>query len=96
MIRLNLSNKTNKALTGNWGTGENGHLFQGNNSLILRKTKTILGNRVNKKTNFRGTKELDNLFQGNKGTGTFLGASLIQCRFDDRLFAQYCRLLMAL
>ena len=34
------------------------------------------------KTNFRGTEELDNFYQGNKGAVTFLGASLMQCRFD--------------
>ena len=37
--------------------------------------KTILRNRDHKKTNFdeQGTAEQVNLFQGNKGTGTFLG-----------------------
>ena len=35
---------------------------QGNKGQILRGTKTILGNREHKKTNFR--------FLGNKGTGT--------------------------
>ena len=41
--------------------------FEGN-----RGTKTILGNREHKKTNFRffwETGEQANLFQGNKGTG---------------------------
>ena len=36
---------------------------------ILRRTKTKLGNRENKKTNFEGTEEQANLFQRNKGTG---------------------------
>ena len=49
------------------GTGEQRSNFEGN-----RGTKTILGNREHKKTNFRffGTGEQANLFQGNKGTGT--------------------------
>ena len=60
------------------GTGEQRSNFEGN-----RGTKTILGNRKHKKTNFRflgnrGTSqfisgEQANLFQGNKGTGTPLG-----------------------
>ena len=36
---------------------------------ILRGSKTILGNREHKKTNFEGTEEQANLFQRNKGTG---------------------------
>ena len=45
---------------------------QGNKGQILRGTKTILGNREHKKTNFDfwGTGEQANLFQGNKGTST--------------------------
>ena len=53
---------------GFWGTGEQGHLFQGNRGTkkgqILRGTKTILGNREHKKTNFR--------FLGNRGTSQFI------------------------
>ena len=66
------------------GEQGNGHLFQVNNTLILRKiwNKDNIGNRENKNTNFRGTEELDNLYQGNKGTGTFLGASLLHGRYD--------------
>ena len=47
------------------GTGKQRPNFEGN-----RGTKTIFGNRENKKTNFRfwGKGEQDNLFQGNKGT----------------------------
>ena len=63
---------------GFWGTGETGHLFQGNRGTKAkllgeqgnRGTKTILGNREHKKIDFWGTGEHANLFQGNKGTGT--------------------------
>ena len=43
-------------------------VFQGNKDQILRGTNTILGNTEHK-TNFGGTGEQDNLFQGNKRTG---------------------------
>ena len=58
-----LGNRGNKAFI----SGE-----QGNKGQILRGTKTILGNREHKKTNFRfwGTGEQANIFQGNNGTGT--------------------------
>ena len=51
------------------GTGETGHLFQGTGEQRLnfegnRGTKTILGNREHKKTNFR--------FLGNMGTNQFI------------------------
>ena len=54
---------------GFWGTGETGHLFQGNrgtkpNFEGNRGTKTILGNRAHKKTNFR--------FLRNRGTSQFI------------------------
>ena len=45
---------------------------QGNKGQILRGTKTILGNREHKKTNFRflGNRGTSQFIQGNKGTGT--------------------------
>ena len=49
---------------GFWGTGEQGHSFQGNKGQILRGTKTLLGSREHKKTNFR--------FWGNRGTSQFI------------------------
>ena len=68
---------------GFWGTGEKGILSRGTgeqkpNFERKRGTKTILGNREHKNTNFRflgnrGTGEQAILFQGNKGTGTPLG-----------------------
>ena len=50
-------------VSGNRGKGK-GHLFQGNKDQNLRGTKTILGNREHKKTNFR--------FLGNRGTSQFI------------------------
>ena len=54
---------------GFWGTGETGHLFQGNreqrpNFEGNRGTTTILGNREHMKTNFR--------YLGNRGTSQFI------------------------
>ena len=49
---------------GGLGTGENGIYFKGNKGQILMGTKTLLGNREHKKTNFRfwGIGEQANLF----------------------------------
>ena len=54
---------------GFWGTGENGIYFRGTgeqrpNFEGNRGTKTILGNREHKKTNFQ--------FLGNRGTSQFI------------------------
>ena len=52
---------------GFWGTGGKRAFIsgeQGNKGQILRGTKTILGNREHKKTNFR--------FLGNRGTSQFI------------------------
>ena len=60
---------------GFWGTGETGHLFQGNKGQILRGTGEQrqywgTGNIRKQIFDFKGTGEQANLFQGNKGTGT--------------------------
>ena len=60
---------TYEALPGVWGTGEKGIYFRGtgeqrSNCEGNRGTKTILGNREHKKTNFR--------FWGNRGTSQFI------------------------
>ena len=59
--------KTDEALRGVFGNRRKGHLFQGKimpNFEGNMGTKTILGNREDKKTNFR--------FLGNRGTSKFL------------------------
>ena len=43
---------------------------QGENNIHFMGTNTKLGNREHKKTNFGGTGEQANLFQGNRRTGT--------------------------
>ena len=74
----------NEALPGVMGTGEQGHLFQGNREQRPifqgnRGTKTILGNREHRKQifDFLGTREQANLFQGEKGTCTPPGRASI-------------------
>ena len=58
------------------GTGKQGHLFleQGNRNLKMKVmgTKAILGNRECRKSRFCiwGTRESDDFFQRNQGTGT--------------------------
>ena len=63
---------------GFWGTGEQGHFFQGNKGQILRGTGEQrqywgTGNISKQLFDFWGTGEQANLFQGNKGTGTPTG-----------------------
>ena len=60
---------------GFWGTGETGHLFQGNIGQISRGTGEQrqywgTGNIKKQIFDFWGTRKQANLFQGNKGTGT--------------------------
>ena len=52
------------------GTGNNGHLIHGNKGQILKRTKTVFGNREHKKTTLFILGEQSNLLQGNKGTCT--------------------------
>ena len=70
-----------EALSGVWGTGGKGYLFQENKGQIMRGTgeqrqywKT--GNIRKQIFDFGGTGEQANLFQGNKGTGIPLGGPL--------------------
>ena len=58
---------------GFWGSGEQGHLFQGNRGIKSkfegnRGTKTISGNREHRKqiSDFWGTGEQTNLFRGTR------------------------------
>ena len=50
---------------GFWGTGEKGHLFQGNKGQILWGTKTILGN-IKQIFHFGGTSQFISGEQGNR------------------------------
>ena len=72
-----------RLITKDWGTGETGHLFQGNRGT---KAKFYRGTGEQKQYwgtwnirkqifDFWGTGEQANLFQGNKGTETPLGGA---------------------
>ena len=66
-------------------TGEQRPEFHGN-----RGTKTILGNRVHKKTNFIFLGTGNNLFQGNNGTGTpWAGLIYVYGKFCHRFLRNY-------
>ena len=67
--------KKKRPSQGFWGTGETGHLFQGNKGQIMRGTGKQrqyrgTGNIRKQIFDFWGTGERANLFQGNKETGT--------------------------